>query len=134
MLKNARVAAMIPTQNLEQAAAWYRDKLGLEPDPTMSDPGGSLYRGAEGTGFMLYMSGGKSDASFTQLAFEVDDVVKVAGELTAKGVKLIDYDLPTLKTENGVAQTPAGAGAWFKDPDGNLLSIFQQAAVPAAKS
>ena len=34
----------------------------------------------------------------------------------------MDFDYPEFKTENGVAQTPEGPGAWFSDPDGNIFA------------
>jgi len=46
-----------------------------------------------------------------------------SGDLQARGVVFESYEMP--KTENGVAQMPAGRGAWFKDPDGNLLGLFE---------
>ena len=38
-----------------------------------------------------------------------------------------DYDTPTFKTEHHIATTPIGRSAWFKDPDGNTIAIFQPA-------
>ena len=46
--------------------------------------------------------------------------------LAARGVVFEEYDFPTLKTVGGIATTPGiGTSAWFKDPDGNTLALFQ---------
>ena len=47
-------------------------------------------------------------------------------DLVGRGVVFEDYDFPALKTVNHVARTPGiGKSAWFKDPDGNTLALFQ---------
>ena len=45
--------------------------------------------------------------------------------LRGKGVTFEDYDLPGLKTVNGIADLGDIRGAWFKDPEGNILSVVQ---------
>ncbi|MGH2654353.1 MAG: VOC family protein [Actinomycetota bacterium] len=46
-------------------------------------------------------------------------------ELRAKGVTFEEYDMPGLKTVNGIAELGGEKGAWFKDPEGNILSVSQ---------
>jgi hypothetical protein len=55
----------------------------------------------------------------------VDDLEAEAAELRNRGVAFEDYDLPGLRTVDGVATTPAGKAAWFKDSEGNLLGMIQ---------
>lgn len=57
------------------------------------------------------------------ISFAVDDVEETVASLRENGVVFEDYDLPTLKTENGVATIGSVKAAWFKDPDGNLLAV-----------
>jgi catechol 2,3-dioxygenase-like lactoylglutathione lyase family enzyme len=121
MFKPLRVAAMLPAQDLERAKAFYRDKLGLTPAQDMG--GGVLYQVGGGTGFGVFLSGGKPSGTHTQLAFEVQDVEQAAKDLKATGVRLEEYDTPTLKTVDGIADMDGFKGAWFKDSEGNLLSI-----------
>jgi hypothetical protein len=46
--------------------------------------------------------------------------------LKERGVVFEEYDFPTLKTVDGIATTAGiGSSAWFKDPDGNTLALFQ---------
>ncbi len=121
MFNQSRVAAMLPAQDLERAKAFYRDKLGLTPSQDMG--GGVIYQLAGGTGFGLFLSGGKPSGTHTQLAFEVQDVVQAAKDLKAKGVKLEEYATPMLKTVDGIADMGGFKGAWFQDSEGNLISL-----------
>ena len=121
MFKQSRVAGMLPAQDLDRAKAFYRDKLGLTPSQDM--PGGVIYQLAGGTGFGLFLSGGKPSGTHTQLAFEVADVVQAAKDLRAKGVKLEEYDTPMLKTVDGIADMGGFKSAWFKDSEGNLIGV-----------
>jgi catechol 2,3-dioxygenase-like lactoylglutathione lyase family enzyme len=130
MLENAHIATRIPVQDMERARAFYADKLGLEP--IEERPGGLLYRCASGV-FALYQSAGSSPGTFTQMAFEVDDVVAVVAELRRRGVVFEEVDLPGLKTIDGLAEVAGnypskGSGekaAWFRDSEGNMLGIGQ---------
>jgi predicted enzyme related to lactoylglutathione lyase len=122
MFKPSRVAAMLPAQDLERAKAFYRDKLGLTPSQNMGE-GVAPYLLASGGGFVLYVSGGKPSGTHTQLAFEVQDVEQAANDLKTKGVRLEEYDTPTLKTVNGIADIGGFKGAWFKDSEGNLIAL-----------
>jgi catechol 2,3-dioxygenase-like lactoylglutathione lyase family enzyme len=112
---------MLPAQDLERAQAFYRDNLGLTPAQDME--GGVMYQLAGGTGFVLFLSSGKPSGTHTQLGFEVEDVVQAAKDLKAKGVRLEEYDTPTLKTVDGIADFGGFKGAWFKDSEGNLIGL-----------
>ena len=68
------------------------------------------------------------------MAWEVQDIETTVTELRARGVSFEEYDLPGLKTINGVAEVtgnyPSRGGigeraAWFRDSEGNLLGIGQ---------
>jgi hypothetical protein len=55
--------------------------------------------------------------------FRVDDVAATVGELRARGVAFDEFDLPGLKTEDGVAMVGGRHFAWFRDPDKNVLAV-----------
>src|SRR5207248_11143882 len=121
MLDKARVATRLPAQNLSRARAFYAEKLGLEP--AEERPGGLLYRAAEGA-FALFESAGAPSGAHTQMAWEVDDIEAVVAGLRARGVAFEEYDLPGLKTINGITEVegnyPSKGGigeraAWFRD-------------------
>jgi len=129
MFNQSRVAAMLPAQDLERAKAFYRDKLGLTPTQEMA--GGLLYVMAGGTGFSVFLSGGKSPGSYTQLYVEVSDLEQVVKDLKARGVKLEEYDTPMLKTVAGIANVGGSKAAWLKDSEGNLIGIGPPVSVSA---
>ena len=131
MLDNARVATRLPAQDLNRARRFYAEKLGLEP--VEERPGGLRYQFANGE-FALYGSAGIAPGTFTQMAFEVDDLDAVVAELKRRGVLFEELDLPGLRTTNGVAEvegnypSKGGTGeraAWFRDSEGNLLGVGQ---------
>jgi len=65
---------------------------------------------------------GKTEATIAH--WDVADTEATVMELTAKGVTFEQYDLPGLKTdERGIATLGSVKVAWFKDPDGNTLSV-----------
>jgi catechol 2,3-dioxygenase-like lactoylglutathione lyase family enzyme len=125
-LSRYKVAAAVAVTDMDRAREFYEGKLGL----TVSiDSGDNLqYRCAEGTVFHVYLSpehAGKSTA--TLVGWGVDDLEGVVDELTSKGVTFERYDEgPIITDEKGIAKFEGGAKvAYFKDPDGNTLSIAQ---------
>jgi catechol 2,3-dioxygenase-like lactoylglutathione lyase family enzyme len=122
MLSAAKVAATIPSKDMSTARAFYEDKLKLTLAGEMSD-GSVFYRCADGTAFTVFPSSGKSDGSYTQLGFWVQDIEAEVRDLASRGVVFEEYDMPEFKTVDGVATVGEFKGAWFKDPDGNLLSL-----------
>jgi catechol 2,3-dioxygenase-like lactoylglutathione lyase family enzyme len=115
---------------LNRARKFYSDKLGLEP--TEQRPGGLRYR-CGNCFFVLFESTGEASGSHTQMGWEVDDIEATVTALKARGVAFEEYDLPGLKTVNGIAEIEGNypskgvgeKGSWFKDSEGNLLSIGQ---------
>ena len=131
MLKDAHVATRIPVQDLDLARRFYASKLGLEPSEER--PGGLLYLCGRGE-FALFESAGRSPGTFTQMAFEVDDLDATVAELRRRGIVFEDVDLPGLTTVDGIAEVggnyPSKGGrgeraVWFRDLDGNLFGIGQ---------
>jgi catechol 2,3-dioxygenase-like lactoylglutathione lyase family enzyme len=121
MLPDRRVHTTLPTQDVDGLRRFYEDTLGFEPSAIR--PGVAVYRAGENTLFVISRSGARSSGAHTQMAFTVPDVDAEVRELQARGVVFEEYEMP--KTVDSVARMPAGRGAWFKDPDGNLLGLFQ---------
>jgi catechol 2,3-dioxygenase-like lactoylglutathione lyase family enzyme len=131
MLEDSDVATRLPAQDLDRARRFYADKLGLEP--AEERPGGLLYRCGSGR-FGLFASTGAPSGEHTQMGWVVEDIDAVVAELRGRGVVFEEYDLPGLKTVDGIAvvrgnyPSQGGVGeraAWFKDSEGNLLGIGQ---------
>jgi hypothetical protein len=80
-----------------------------------------------GIQFLVFPSGGVASGSHTQIGWNVSDFEAEVRALKARGVVFEEYDYPTLKTVGGIATTPDGKAAWFKDSEGNLLGIVQRA-------
>ena len=128
MLQKSRVATRIPAQDLARARRFYADKLDLEPSEER--PGGLLYRCASGE-FALFESAGSSPGTFTQMAWEVDDIDATVAALRKRGVTFEEVDVPGLRTVDGIAEVAGnypskGSGeraAWFRDSEGNMLGI-----------
>jgi catechol 2,3-dioxygenase-like lactoylglutathione lyase family enzyme len=131
MLKDGRIATRLPAQDLERARAFYAEKLGLEP--LEERPGGLRYVGAAGE-FALFESAGSASGDHTQMAWEVDDIEATVGELRERGVEFEEYDVPGLKTVDGIAEIAGNypskgvgeRGAWFRDSEGNMLGVGQR--------
>jgi catechol 2,3-dioxygenase-like lactoylglutathione lyase family enzyme len=129
LLARGRVATRLPAQDLERARRFYAEKLGLEP--VDERPGGLLYR-CGGVDFALFASTGASPGTFTQMAWEVEDIETVVSELKRRGVVFEEVDLPGLRTRDGIAEVDGnypskGArgerGGWFRDSEGNMLGV-----------
>ena len=130
MLENSNVSTRLPAQDLNRAKAFYAEKLGLTPFEEL--PGGLRYRCGNGT-FAVFKSAGAPSSQHTQMTWEVDNIECTVSELRRRGVVFEEYDLPGIKTVNGIAEIighypshgKAEKGAWFKDSEGNLLAIGQ---------
>jgi len=124
MLESAGTHAMIAVSDLGRAKEFYGGTLRLTASEDR--PGGVCYDTADGTWFLVYQSGFAGTAKSTCMRFEVEEIEVVVAELRARGVVFEEYDLPGVKTVDGIADHESGArGAWFKDPDGNILQIGQ---------
>lgn len=121
MLKDFPVYTTLPTTDFARARAFYKEKLGLTP----TDPEGDIFECGKGTAFVLASTGFKP-GGHTQMSFLVDDVAAVVKQLKAKGVVFEEYDVPGLKTVNGIAARPDFKAAWFKDSEGNMIGIGQR--------
>jgi catechol 2,3-dioxygenase-like lactoylglutathione lyase family enzyme len=114
------VHATLPASDLGRARDWYRDKLGLEP--VKEDEVGLWFEFA-GARLLLYETPSAGTAQNTAAEWLVRDIEAVVSKLRARGVQFEDYDFPGLKTENGIGTIGEHKSAWFKDSEGNILSL-----------
>ena len=126
MLTDSDIMAVLPAKDINRAKDFYRDKLGLEPSEPVNDDN-LVYRGGHGTGFLLYRTENAGTAKNTQMGWLTDNIEREMEELRGRGVVFEEYDMPGLKTENGIATDEWGKGAWFLDSEGNILNISQRA-------
>jgi catechol 2,3-dioxygenase-like lactoylglutathione lyase family enzyme len=116
-------AATLPVSDLERAKSYYEGTLGFER--AEENKAGVYYRVGSSSVF-VYPSQYAGTNQATAVGLEVDDVRAAVEELRDKGVTFEEYDFPGLKTEDGVAELDGEQAAWFKDPDGNILSVGQR--------
>ena len=123
MLASSPIAPTLPVNDLTRARSFYEDKLGLKVSKATDMD--VIYECGAGT--MLYVwqrETGPTD--HTEAGFTVDNIEEEVKELKTKGVEFEAYDMPGLKTdENGIAKIDGYKSAWFKDPDGNIISLAE---------
>jgi predicted enzyme related to lactoylglutathione lyase len=125
MFENRQCAAMLPASDMERAKSWYADKLDMKP--SYEDEGGSEYKTANGT-FWLYPSQYAGTNQATAMGFMAKDLTKEMDELRSRGIRFEEYDIPGVKTVEGIAEfAPGERGAWFKDSEGNIIALFESA-------
>jgi catechol 2,3-dioxygenase-like lactoylglutathione lyase family enzyme len=126
-LSDSPVGAVIAVSDMDRAKEFYEGKLGLSDGQDQPD-GGRRYNCGDGTQIHVYPSpenAGKSSA--TLAGWWVGDVEATVDELTAKGVAFEQYGEPFNTDEKGIARFEGGyVGAWFRDPDGNILALGSQ--------
>jgi catechol 2,3-dioxygenase-like lactoylglutathione lyase family enzyme len=125
MLADHDVGATLPVRDLDAARSFYEDTLGLTPSMDQS-PEAVLY--ASGRAMLLvYRSDFAGTNQATAATWAVGDQLDaVMDDLRSKGVTFEHYDLPETTREGDVHVMGDTRGAWFKDPDGNILSLVNQ--------
>jgi catechol 2,3-dioxygenase-like lactoylglutathione lyase family enzyme len=127
MLSNGRISAVVVSKDLQQAQAFYEQKLGMALSAE-TIPNHLIFEGKGGTTLLIYTRpAGNSGADQTLVRFWTDNIESEVQELVSRGVEFEQLDMGAIKTVNNVATTPIGKSAWLKDPDGNTLQIFQPA-------
>ena len=124
MLDSASVIGFIPTRDFRRAKAFYETKLGLR---FVSEDDFALVFESGGTVIRIARVGDFEAAGFTILGWQVDDIQKSVALLGAHGIVFERY--PWMAQDAlGVWTSPGGVSvAWFKDPDGNVLSLSSRA-------
>jgi catechol 2,3-dioxygenase-like lactoylglutathione lyase family enzyme len=124
MLENSKAFSSFSVNDLKRAKEFYGKTLGLDIE---EKPEG-LELDLQGTNVFIYPKPNHVPATFTVLNFAVDNVESTVGELKKKGIQFENYNTKDLKTDDkGIAHGGPGKGptiAWFKDPDGNFLSVM----------
>jgi hypothetical protein len=128
MLNDSTIITLMPAVDLRRADHFYREILGLTPINLSENAvaeGLIAYRTANGTQLALYQRG-PTTADHTVLEFVVSDLESLVDGLSAKGVVFEQYDLPGFQTDaRGIVHDGQSLSAWFKDTEGNILSLSQ---------
>jgi catechol 2,3-dioxygenase-like lactoylglutathione lyase family enzyme len=122
MLNSAEIVAFVPTTDGKKSRAFYEGVLGLR---VVSEDNFALVLDAHGTMLRVTKVGDFKPQQFTILGWQVPDIRQGVSGLRGKGVKFEQYGMPGQDRE-GIWTSPSAAKvAWFKDPDGNVLSITE---------
>ena len=124
MLKNSPIVPYIPVSDVARARKFYEEKIGLTPKEEYA--GGVIYECGGGSWVFMYPSGGAGTSKASTAFWSVADVDAEVAELKKRGVVFEEYDMPEIKTENGIASGGGAKTAWFKDTEGNILAISQR--------
>jgi catechol 2,3-dioxygenase-like lactoylglutathione lyase family enzyme len=122
MLGSNHIVAFVPTTDSNKARAFYEGVLGLK---FVDDDGFALVLDANGIMIRVAKVQPFTPAQFTILGWQVSGIEKMVAGLQAKGVRFERYGF-LKQDELGVWTAPGGSKvAWFKDPDGNVLSVSE---------
>ncbi len=122
MLSNSNLQSIIWTSLLDEAEAFYRDMLGLV---LKGNTDGTLVFDVNGSDLRVSPVPSTTPSEHTVLGFAVSDVGSIVTLLAGQGVEFERFE-GFSHAANGTLTTPDGSRvAWFRDPDGNLLSVVQ---------
>ena len=121
MLREHDAVATIAVRDTAAARKFYEDQLGLQAQEDRGDE--VVIYGSGRSRVFVYRSDFAGTNKATAATWTVDDVDGLVRELKAKGVPFDRYDFPGMTREGDVHVAGAMRVAWFRDPDGNILSI-----------
>ncbi len=125
MIANHRISAVLCSSDLGKTQDFFETKVGLTLSPeTIKNH--LIFECGDGTTLLIYGRPTPNKADHTQVRFWTKDVAADVKELVDRGIVFDEFDLGAFKTVDHVVTTPGiGKSAWFKDPDGNTLALFQ---------
>ena len=125
MLEKTKALATIAVRDTATARRFYEGALGLKPLP--SPQKGSITYESGDTNLLVYESAYAGTNKATSATFVVGDGLdRSVEELKTKGVRFEHYDLPNTTLKGDIHESGDTRVAWFKDPDGNILSLVNE--------
>lgn len=121
MLGDRDAIVTIAVKNLVAARKFYEGTLGLKQIGSEGEEA-VVYKSGNST-VLVYRSQYAGTNKATAATWEVDDLEGVVRALKAKGVTFEHYDFPGMTRKGDVHVAGEIENAWFKDPDGNIISI-----------
>jgi len=124
MLENTKLFACVAVSDREKAKEFYQDKLELK---LVEENPRALVFETGGSNLLVFISpDGAGTNKATSAAWDVtnrEELVKTVKGMKDKGVEFLTYDIPGIAWEDDIAAMNEIYIAWFKDPDGNVLSV-----------
>jgi len=123
LLGDSPINPVLLSKDLAETRRFYHDLLGLE---ILSESEEEIdFKCGGGTHLAVTKSTTGTADSQTQAGWEVKDLRVEIAELRSRGVKIEEYDMPGLKTDDGIADIGFAWMAWIIDPGKNALAIMQ---------
>jgi catechol 2,3-dioxygenase-like lactoylglutathione lyase family enzyme len=122
MLGKADATPMLAVKDLDRARKFYEENLGLKQ---VDDFGEGFMLKSGDTQFSVYRSEFAGTNKATALNFDVEDIEDEVRSLKEKGISFEHYDLEGLTPKGDIYEGEGMRTAWFKDPDGNILSLIE---------
>ena len=122
MLGDHPINPVLLATDLEESKEFYAGKLGLEI--INESPEAVTYKCGDTRLEVTKSTTGTADEQ-TQAGWNVDDIEAEVAELRERGVEIQEYDIPGIKTENGIADMGFARIAWIVDPHKNALGILE---------
>ena len=123
MLQKAPMYSYIPAKDIGRARKFYEQTLGFKPSREIA--GGVVYDFGDHTSGFMYPTPNAGTSQASQAFWQVDDLEREMAELRSKGVTFEEYDMPNMKTRNGIFSGGGSKAAWFKDTEGNIMALIQ---------
>jgi catechol 2,3-dioxygenase-like lactoylglutathione lyase family enzyme len=125
MLSGNRLSAVLCSTDLERSQDFYENKVGLTLSAeTIKNH--LVFECGDGTTLLVYGRPSPNKADHTQVRFWSSDIAADVRDLAARGVEFDLVEFGELKMVDHVLTSPGiGKSAWFKDPDGNTLALYQ---------
>jgi catechol-2,3-dioxygenase len=123
MLAEHSIDVMLTAPDLGAARRFYGERVGLEVLVDSDDF--VTFRCGGDSRLVVTRSSGPSIEQTTKASWRVADVAAEVAELRARGVEVVDYDEPGLRTVDGVADVGFALSAWFVDPGGNTIGLLE---------
>jgi catechol 2,3-dioxygenase-like lactoylglutathione lyase family enzyme len=122
MLGDHPIYPVLLATDLAASREFYHDKLGLE---IIEESDSSIDFRSGNTQFNVNLSTTGTADTQTQAGWRVEDLRAEIEELRRRGVTIEEYDMPGLKTDDGIADIGFAWAAWIIDPGGNALGILE---------
>jgi catechol-2,3-dioxygenase len=123
MLAEHPIDVMLTAPDLDAVRRFYGERVGLEVLIESDDF--MTFRCGGDSRLVVTRTSAPSTEQTTKASWRVDDVAAEVAELRARGVEVVDYDEPGLRTVDGVADVGFALSAWFVDPGGNTIGLLE---------
>lgn len=128
MLQKCPMYSYIPAKDVKRARRFYEQTIGLKPKEEVGpEPEGVVYEFAKDTACFLYQTPNAGTSKASQAFWQVEDIEREVAELKKRGVKFEEYDMPDMQVKNSIYTGGGARAAWFKDSEGNILALIQDA-------